>query len=101
MKQRQKFSNLFEAIRLSHDDGRFQTHGPPPFATQARPGSQAKIRVLIARIEAGVDLHHPDDLTCRLDRYEELLTRLEEEPYRVHWADSLVESVCTDPWNEG
>lgn len=97
----QTFANLFEAIAVTHDDGRFIPHGKPARPTQSRPGTPEKLRVMQQRIAAGVELHHPEDLTCRASRYEELLTRIEDEPYRVHFADGAVESICTDPWNEG
>ena len=37
----------------------------PNVATNARPGSPEKIRVLSARFAAGCELHHPDDATLR------------------------------------
>ena len=37
----------------------------PRVATNARPGSPEKIRVLAARFAAGRDLHHPDDASLR------------------------------------
>lgn len=40
-------------------------HTLPRVATNARPGSPEKIRVLTARAQAGRELHHPDDATLR------------------------------------
>jgi hypothetical protein len=37
----------------------------PRVATNARPGSPEKIRVLAARFSAGRELHHPDDASLR------------------------------------
>jgi hypothetical protein len=37
----------------------------PRVATNARPGSPEKIRVLSARFAAGRELHHPDDASLR------------------------------------
>lgn len=38
-------------------------HKLPRVATNARPGSPEKIRVLTARAQAGRELHHPDDVS--------------------------------------
>ena len=42
------------------DDG-FQTRGLPE-PTQAPPGSTEKINILAARLDAGYELHHPEDI---------------------------------------
>jgi len=56
---------LFEAIALFCDADRavFVPRGLPE-PTDAQPGSAEKIRVLAARLDAGLELHHPDDRTC-------------------------------------
>jgi len=36
---------------------------PPPFPTNAAPGSPEKIVVLTQRLEQGFDLWHPNDAT--------------------------------------
>jgi hypothetical protein len=36
---------------------------PPPFPTNAAPGSPEKILVLTQRVEQGFDLWHPNDAT--------------------------------------
>lgn len=42
----------------------------PTTPTDTRPGSPEKIAIMIARREAGLHLHHPDDMTCRIDPHE-------------------------------
>lgn len=44
------------------DDG-YKPVGDAPTSTQAQPGSPEKLAILIERVNAGVDLWHPDDLT--------------------------------------
>lgn len=97
---RRQYKNVFEAIRVSHDEGRFIPHGLPSEPTQAAPGSAEKMAVLMARIAAGVDLWHPLDRTCLKSRYEELFRQIEEPPY-VRFGPENVDAICTDPWNEG
>lgn len=46
-------------------------HKLPRVATNARPGSPEKIRVLTARAQAGRELHHPDDVSLRGERQSE------------------------------
>lgn len=52
--------SMFDAIRLL---GHEMDYEPLliPAPTEARPGSEEKVRVLQARLEAGEDLYHPDD----------------------------------------
>ena len=52
--------NLFETIRHFQHDLDFEPHSTP-IATAAAPGSLEKIRVMCARLNAGEDLHHPND----------------------------------------
>lgn len=52
--------SLFEAITdLGHDMDFEPLIVPTP--TEARPGSEAKVRILQARLEAGEMLYHPGD----------------------------------------
>ena len=39
----------------------FEPLMPAPFATDARPGSEAKIRILMMRHSKRMELHHPED----------------------------------------
>lgn len=59
----QRPRTLFEAIALFCDANRavFVPRGLPE-PTDAQPGSAEKIRVLRARLAAGLELWHPDDL---------------------------------------
>lgn len=42
----------------------------PSEATDARPGTEAKIIVMESRAAAGMHIHHPDDLTTILSTFE-------------------------------
>jgi len=55
--------NVFEAIITAQEragEENFRPHGPPQ-ATMAIPGSEEKIAVLAARVEAGLEMWHEDD----------------------------------------
>jgi hypothetical protein len=52
--------NVFEEIKnKSHDEDWVAL--PARVATAARPGTAEKIEVMVARLEAGEELHHPND----------------------------------------
>jgi len=51
---------VFEEIKnKSHDEDWIGL--PPKMATAAKPGTAEKIEVMTARLEAGEELHHPND----------------------------------------
>jgi hypothetical protein len=51
---------VFEEIKnKSHDEDWIGL--PPKMATAAKPGTAEKIEVMTARLQAGEDLHHPND----------------------------------------
>lgn len=52
--------NIFLHLETWHDDEHFRP-APCPEPTDARPGSPKKFAVLMARIEAGVELWHDGD----------------------------------------
>ena len=55
-----RHKNVFEEIKnKSHDEDWVAL--PTKVATAAKPGTAEKIAVLAARLEAGEDLHHPND----------------------------------------
>lgn len=60
-----RWENMLEAcdIGLVEDHAEAQLGGRLGQPTKARPGSEAKLDVLIARAAAGVELWHPDDVT--------------------------------------
>lgn len=60
-----RWENMLEAcdIGLVERHAEAQLGGRLGQATKARPGSEAKLDVLIARAAAGVELWHPDDVT--------------------------------------
>ncbi len=41
--------------------GNFNGHGTPPVPTDARPGSEEKVAVLMSQCRSGRSLWHPDD----------------------------------------
>jgi hypothetical protein len=47
---------------MPHDQ--FFVPPPPARPTEEQPGSAAKFRVLVGRVERGESLWHPDDQTC-------------------------------------
>ncbi len=51
---------MFDAIRILGHEMDFEPLLIPA-PTEARPGSEEKVRVLQSRLEAGEDLYHPDD----------------------------------------
>ena len=94
-----RHKNVFEEIKnKSHDEDWIGL--PPKMATAAKPGTAEKIEVMTARLEAGEELHHPNDerrpgtieesnemqliiLTARLARQEqERAEKLAQEPKR-------------------
>ena len=56
--------NISEHIRQRGNAEEYRPHGCSAGGTDAQPGSAAKIEVLRERIEAGVELWHPADLSC-------------------------------------
>jgi hypothetical protein len=55
-----RHKNVFEEIKnKSHDEDWIGL--PPKMATAAKPGTAEKIEVMTARLNAGEDLHHPND----------------------------------------
>ena len=55
-----RHKNVFEEIKnKSHDEDWIGL--PPKMATAAKPGTAEKIEVMTARLEAGEELHHPND----------------------------------------
>ena len=55
-----RHKNVFEEIKnKSHDEDWVAL--PTKMATAAKPGTAEKIAVLAARLEAGEDLHHPNN----------------------------------------
>lgn len=52
--------SMFDAIRILGHEMDYEPFSIPA-PTEARPGSEEKVRVLQARLEAGEDLYHPDD----------------------------------------
>lgn len=66
---------VFEATEMA-GGGAFVPQ-PCPEATNARPGSSQKIAILRARLEAGVEMHHPKD-------------------QRLKWEPSLLRSLPSD-----
>jgi hypothetical protein len=55
-----RHKNVFEEIKnKSHDEDWIGL--PPKMATAAKPGTAEKIEVMTARLQAGEDLHHPND----------------------------------------
>ena len=55
-----RHKNVFEEIKnKSHDEDWVAL--PTKMATAAKPGTAEKIAVLAARLEAGEELHHPND----------------------------------------
>ena len=94
-----RHKNVFEEIRnKSHDEDWVGL--PAKVATAAKPGTAEKIEVMVARLEAGEELHHPNDerrpgtieqsdamqafvLAARLARQEqERAEKLAQEPKR-------------------
>ena len=55
-----RHKNVFEEIKnKSHDEDWVGL--PAKVATAAKPGTAEKIEVMVARLEAGEELHHPND----------------------------------------
>ena len=55
-----RHKNIFEEVKnKSHDEDWVGL--PAKVATAAKPGTAEKIEVMVARLEAGEDLHHPND----------------------------------------
>lgn len=55
-----RHKNVFEEIKnKSHDEDWVAL--PTKVATAAKPGTAEKIEVMVARLEAGEELHHPND----------------------------------------
>jgi len=70
--------NLFQHIFERGDDAEFEPR-PAERPTTARPGTAEKIVVLAARVEAGEDLWHPNDVVIRCE------PRAVEETLWRHW----------------
>ena len=94
-----RHKNIFEDVKnKSHDEDWVGL--PARVATAAKPGTAEKIEVMVARLEAGEELHHPNDerrpgtieqsdamqaiiLAARLARQEqERAEKLAQEPKR-------------------
>lgn len=58
--------NAIKATQLGKDFA--PTKQPEP--TDARPGSEAKLKVLQRRLLAGEELHHLDDMAIRAEPFE-------------------------------
>jgi hypothetical protein len=55
-----RHKNVFEEIKnKAHDEDWIGL--PPKMATAAKPGATEEIEVMVARLAAGEDLHHPND----------------------------------------
>ena len=55
-----RHKNIFEEVKnKSHDEDWVGL--PAKVATAAKPGTAEKIEVMVARLEAGEELHHPND----------------------------------------
>ena len=94
-----RHKNIFEEVKnKSHDEDWVGL--PAKVATAAKPGTAEKVEVMVARLEAGEELHHPNDerrpgtieqsdamqaiiLAARLARQEqERAEKLAQEPKR-------------------
>lgn len=56
--------------------------GHDPKSTQAIPGSKEKFDILCRRLELGLELHHPDDLSHVIDAKSVFVAVKEEREYR-------------------